>query len=153
MTEHHDDHPDNRKVELRKEDERRWRRVFTILYALVVFTLAVGGFTYYLSTQDEKQNKIDKERTVELEGITRGLRQAVRDIQQSRIEITREACEEQNRRHDRTIRRLNRLIVEAKRRDPARAAEITRSSKGSILLIDALQPHQDCAALIEKRFG
>ena len=151
MTEFREEH-DDRRVELRGEDERRWRKVFRILYALVAFTFVVGGFTYYLSTQDAKQNRIDKARTVELARITHRLDQTVKDIQRSRIEITRETCRAQNRRHDSTIERLHRLIVVAKRREPDRGEEIERSAKGSIALIDALQPVQDCEALIKKRF-
>jgi Na+/phosphate symporter len=149
------DAPEDRKVQLRKEDERRWRKVFRILYTLVAATAIVGGWTYYLSTQDSKQNKIDKERTVELQKITRGLAQTVRDIQQSRIDITRDQCKAQNRRNTRTIRRLKQVIRKAEREatDPVRRAQIRASAGSSILLIGELQPKQDCEALIEKRFG
>jgi uncharacterized membrane protein len=149
------DESEQRRVALREEDERRWRKVFRILYSLVAATAVVGVWTYVLSTSDAKQNKIDKARTVELQQITRGLRQSVRDIQQSRIDITRDACEDQNRRHDRTIRRLNSLVrkAAAEAADPARRAQLRASAGGSIFLIDALAPKVDCDALVAERFG
>lgn len=66
---------------------------------------------------------------------------AVNGIQQSRLDL----CEQQNARHDKTLRILDREIARLPRRARARA---TRERAGTVALIDALSPRRDCLRVI-----
>lgn len=71
-------------------------------------------------------------------------------IQDSRVALTRDTCEQQNSRHDNTIKRLNKLVNEI--HDPRQRRRAQANIAGTISLIDALAPHQNCTALIHSRF-
>lgn len=64
-----------------------------------------------------------------------------RQIQASRLA----ACQDINRRHNNTIRILNREIAKL---PPARRARAEASRESTILLISALAPKRDCQNLI-----
>jgi hypothetical protein len=70
-------------------------------------------------------------------------------IQQQRADAIRDGCQEQNGRHDRTIVKLEMLIAAIK--DPARRRRAERNVGGTIALIDALAPKQDCGRLVRQR--
>jgi hypothetical protein len=61
-------------------------------------------------------------------------------IQQERHDNLLQACQDSNRRHDKTLGRLQTVVADAEKRQPARKAEIDASVSGTILLIDALAP-------------
>jgi hypothetical protein len=71
------------------------------------------------------------------------------DIQEQRAMATFDACADQNDRHDQTIARLN-TIIDALPAGPRRR-RAQRNVGGTIALIDALVPHQDCASLVRRR--
>jgi hypothetical protein len=75
----------------------------------------------------------------------------VADVQHERAVATRSSCEDQNHRHDQTVARLRALVKRIK--DPRRHARAERNIGGTILLIDALAPKQDCEALVRERVG
>jgi hypothetical protein len=72
-------------------------------------------------------------------------------INESRVDINYRTCVEQNHRHDVTLAKLDSLIAQI--RDPVQRARAKRGASGSKALIEALAPHQDCRALVRRRFG
>lgn len=73
------------------------------------------------------------------------------EIQSQRERNIRESCEAQNRRHDGTIGVLDRLIAQrAKSASPAEVRQMRSSRAYTVLLIDALAPHQDCADVVAR---
>jgi hypothetical protein len=99
-----------------------------IAFAIVgVFTtLALFGFGYLLREQHK---------TTDL-------------IQEQRRDAVRTTCEEQNKRHDRTVAVLERVLRDAEKKTPERKAQIEAARASNLLLINALAPHRDCAQLI-----
>lgn len=71
-----------------------------------------------------------------------------REVQSQRVEAIRSNCEAQNRRHDETIVTLDRLVASLP--DGPRKERAKAGRKGTVLLIEALQPRQDCVALVRR---
>lgn len=69
-------------------------------------------------------------------------------IQNQRFGAVVTNCRDVNQRHDNTVRTLNALVVEARKKaSPKRAAQLKQSIASTTLLIDALAPKRpDCAA-------
>lgn len=70
-------------------------------------------------------------------------------IQRERAKATLDACRDQNDRHDGTVLRLQEIIADLPPGHERRRA--VRNLGGTIALIDALAPRQDCAALVSER--
>lgn len=71
-------------------------------------------------------------------------------IQGERERSIRVACQETNRRYDKTIERLDRLIAEA---PPGRRQRAREGRAGTVLLIDGLVPKRDCGAVVDRSVG
>jgi hypothetical protein len=70
-------------------------------------------------------------------------------IQVQRAASLRLLCTEQNGRHDRTVRELDRRLALAVRMaSPSRARRIRESRAFTVALIEALAPHRDCATFV-----
>jgi hypothetical protein len=69
-------------------------------------------------------------------------------IQQQRVDAIRSSCQETNARHDQTIKTLKGLV--ARIDDPAQRARAHRNLAGTLALIDALVPKQNCAARVRR---
>lgn len=75
-------------------------------------------------------------------------------IQQSRVNSSLTSCEEQNARHDNAIVALDKLLKRAARQAPTtRIRQIRQSRMSTVLLINALQPHRNCRALVRNRIA
>lgn len=61
-------------------------------------------------------------------------------------------CENQNVRHDATIRELDKLLARARMRftSPAQRRQLAESQRSTVLLIDALAPKQNCVTLMKQ---
>jgi hypothetical protein len=103
------------------------RRVFVVLALIALPALPVAAWVVSSSVSDNQR-----------------LTEA---IQEQRRDSILYGCREQNARHDRTIATLDRLIAQA----PAGRRERARQGRaGTVLLIEALAPKRDCAALVTK---
>lgn len=71
-------------------------------------------------------------------------------IQTNREEVTRQVCEDTNRRHDTTIDQLDALLDQAVARDPANAEQIRQSRDFTVALIDQLVPKRNCAKRVDQ---
>lgn len=121
----------------------RWQ---LLLVYLLIAAVGIVGFVSVGNQADKATKTAEETRKLALVSATlsRDTARLAREIQSSRTTL----CEDQNKRHDRTIERLNKIIDQAKRRQPDRAAEIERARAQNILLIEALAPEQDCAAVV-----
>lgn len=73
----------------------------------------------------------------------------VAQINAERAENIERACREVNARHDNTIRALDDLIAKrAPSLSPAQRARVRESRENTVLLVQALVPRRDCAALV-----
>ena len=75
-------------------------------------------------------------------------------IQDSRRDAIRNACEEQNERNRETIAQLDALLLTLRNNPEVPQAEKDRSQRnrqGTILLIEALAPSQNCDDLVKRR--
>lgn len=107
---------------------RRFARVTTtILAVLCVATLGAAILSIYLLGQNG---------------------QRADEIQQERANSVRSSCLEQNARHDKTLAKLDKLVADIK--DPAEKARAQANIGGTVALIEALAPKQDCTALVRK---
>lgn len=68
-------------------------------------------------------------------------------IQQSRKAYVLSTCTDQNMRHDRTIATLDQEIAAL---PPTERKGAQTSRAGTVALIDAVAPKQDCAAVVSK---
>lgn len=100
--------------------------VMGVLLLLVAINLAVGGLSIYLLDQNG---------------------QRAGEIQAERRNAYLVSCQDQNARHDATVNSLGVLISQI--RDPVRRRRAEASKVGTILLINALAPHQDCKARVK----
>jgi hypothetical protein len=81
-----------------------------------------------------------------------GLSARTDSIQASRAENVRANCTEQNERHDNTIRTLDSVLRDAKRRaSPARREQLAQSRESTVLLINALAPKRDCEQRVREQ--
>jgi hypothetical protein len=149
--------------------------VFQITQTALLFALGIAvGFLY------GHQSAADQE-TARKAGTSAAMQAAAR-IQRSRADSIRQTCRDQNRRHAQTIHALERLLVRSRtvlheRRAVAiREHELALSlggqpdahahavrfvdallprptAAGTIQLINALAPAQDCEALVRERVG
>jgi hypothetical protein len=71
-------------------------------------------------------------------------------IQGERERTIRANCQETNRRYDKAITTLDRLIAEA---PPERRTRAREGRAGTVLLIDALVPKRDCMAVVKRSVG
>lgn len=71
-------------------------------------------------------------------------------LQQSRVDITYQNCDEQNDRHDKAFNKLGELIAGLPPRRRARAKE---GEAGTKALIETIAPKQNCLRLVQRRFG
>lgn len=78
---------------------------------------------------------------------------ALGKIQDARREFVEASCNDQNRRHDKTIVELRKAQAEAIKRTPQMAKQIRGSAQSSISIIDALAPKRDCKLLGEIAVG
>lgn len=74
-------------------------------------------------------------------------REQSNDIQHSREEAVRRTCDEQNTRHDATIKKLDDIIAGLP--EGARKTRAEQNRAGTVLLINALAPKRDCAKAVE----
>lgn len=81
-------------------------------------------------------------------------REQIAAIQAERVANIRNACEQQNARHDETISTLDRLLdrrlhgLTAEQR-----AQAEQSRAATVLLIEALAPKRDCEQVVESSTG
>lgn len=131
--------------ELTEHEQGVVLRLAIILVPVLVLGLVIPtGTALYLVDRDAEK------RTAAVEAESR---ERDRAIQRSRAQITLEACQAQNRRHARTIIRLDALLNRAIKEEPERAEEIMASRTSTIFLIDALVPVQPCLKIVHDRFG
>lgn len=78
--------------------------------------------------------------------------QVGRSIQEQRRDAIRKNCEDQNRRHDRTLGRLAKAEKKAEKKAKTRKQKmkIRNGAEVSIGLIDTLAPHQNCKAVVRR---
>lgn len=69
------------------------------------------------------------------------------EIQQQRRETILRSCNEQNRRHDDTLREFHILAKKAAKKHPEQAARIKEAVKGNLRLIESLVPKRPCAQI------
>lgn len=79
-------------------------------------------------------------------------RNNVHAIQQNRKEVIFNNCRNQNMRHDATIIELNKLALQilSKAKNPTVKAQLRRSIRYNIELINAIVPRQDCAKVLQR---
>lgn len=68
----------------------------------------------------------------------------IKQIQRERVSAVLRNCVDQNQRHDRTIRELDRLIRHVR---PSQRTRAVQSRAGTVLLINSLAPKRDCRRL------
>jgi hypothetical protein len=137
---------DERSAKPRRKADRRARWIERICAALAIACFVVGWVS--LQHQADHINAtaaVSRRTAVDSKHTATRLAAVVREIQTQRRTNIRSNCDDQNTRHDRTIRRL-RMIARANHIPDARI-------RPSIRLIDALAPKHDCARLAERQTG
>lgn len=74
-----------------------------------------------------------------------------RDIQRQRYDFVLSSCQDQNRTHDATISKLDAVVADIK--DPVERAKAEANRAGTLAIIEALVPKQDCVALARAATG
>jgi hypothetical protein len=123
----------------------RWQLL--VVYLVVVAITVVG----FIRIGHQASNAEDTAR--QTAQLTRATNKLAREnaaltlaIQHQRTETIRSSCEDQNRRHDATIAKLD-VVLRRAVPDPTTRLRIRTQNA---LLIDALAPHQDCATITQK---
>lgn len=138
----------------------------------------------YLAETEPESHFVKHERAITMAAIVviplllvaflmwREQQERIEDIQRSRAEITYTSCLEQNDRHDATVERLDKILLERKAmlRQEIIAAEdagdveqaallraqidaLDDAKATTVSLINALAPLQNCQQLVIDRFG
>src|SRR4051794_20595481 len=111
-----------------------WTRVSFGVLAMLVLIVLLGAVAAVVAIH-ENHNRID-------------------DIQASRIDVALTTCRDQNARRTNTVKQLDVILAKRiKSAPPAEAARLKMSRAFTILLIDALAPHQNCQRVIHERYG
>lgn len=66
------------------------------------------------------------------------------EIQNQRREAILRSCGELNQRHDETIKAFHEVAEQESKKHPERAVQIKESTQGTLRLINALVPKQEC---------
>jgi hypothetical protein len=118
--------------EYRRLARRNWgaiqqlaRRTYGVLAVVAAVSFACGGVSVYLIGEDAKRGH---------------------EIQEQRVNAALTVCRDQNRRHDRTIGRLDIAIRRIK--DPAEHARALANRRASSYIISALAPHRNCRRVV-----
>lgn len=83
-----------------------------------------------------------------------GQHRAVLQIQQERRDSVRDSCVDQNARHDATLAALAALYGHAEEgASRVRVRQLEQGRKSTELLVTALAPRQNCAALVKSRIN
>lgn len=109
-----------------KDDINVWRWRLLIVW-IIVFT---GAVAYSIHSTGQTTDRINE----------------------SRVEITRANCDDQNDRNEQTTDLINRLTREDQQRG-ASVAAAERFRSRTLLILNALVPVRDCQALVEELFG
>lgn len=112
----------------RKSDTNYWTATGVIprWQLVAVYVLVVGATVVGFISVSHQTNRVND---------------AVRQIQRQRYYL----CQDQNRRHDLTIKRLDELIAATS--PPRRKKRAERSRAGTLQLINALAPRRNCAVI------
>lgn len=123
-----------RKVDEIQRGYVLWTRITFGVLAMLVLVVLLGAVAAVVAIH-ENHNRIE-------------------DIQASRIDVALTTCRDQNARRTNTINQLDDIIAKrSKGAPPAERARMRTSRAFTILLIDALAPHQDCNKVIHERYG
>jgi hypothetical protein len=108
---------------------KRWIRKITIGFVILgmACALALVGYGYLLRQQHKTTDR----------------------IQAQRKEFTRQSCVDQNIRHEHSLNVINSVIRKAEKKNPELKKNYEASKTANILLINALVPKQNCAALVK----
>jgi hypothetical protein len=129
----------------RKADRRaRWIERGSVALAIACFVAGLVSLQHQ-ADHINATAAVSRRTAVDSKHTATRLAAVVREIQAQRRTNIRKNCEDQNIRHDRTIRRLK-MIARAKHVADARI-------QPSIRLIDALAPRHDCVRLSEQQTG
>jgi tetrahydromethanopterin S-methyltransferase subunit G len=133
----------------RKLIEKFGHRTGIMLAMLAVIQLGLGVLSISLVVQNgHQQDRIGgQQRLTSRQQQT--IAGAVRAIQQQRAEATWDSCRTQNYHHDLTVRRLRDLVSAIK--NPSRRLRAENNTAGTVSLIDALTPVQNCKLLLAER--
>lgn len=120
----------------RAESNRLSRFVLVLALALVM-TLGLVGFAVKQSSSATNQ-----------------LTNLTQTIQRQRFDAVISNCRAQNQRNRSTIHTLDKLLQRARRHaSPKMRAQLQASRSGTVLLIDALAPVQNCTRQAERITG
>lgn len=139
------------------ERRRRWTRREIIDRGVTFLAVCLAGWAIWgVQTQSNETDELSKEnarRISETERLTRGNAQLTRQIQVERRQNVFRNCQDINDRHDNTIRQLDRLLTRRVREAPTQAERdrLRLSRASTVLLIEALVPKRDCAALARQQ--
>lgn len=120
-------------------------RTSRVLVGIVIALFILAFFTVLALNAAHSQVDQTRATAIVSKRTADRLAAVVDEIQQQRRTNIRTNCEDQNRRHDKTIERLRDLGTQ--RHVPAERLAPT------IRLIDALAPHQDCDRLVRQQTG
>lgn len=128
----------------------RLRRFFTgalIAFAIIglATTAALLGFGIVLRDQQQTQDQ--------LKALVKQNNQFASDIQQQRVDFTRQTCEDTNHRHDNTTESFHKAAsadIKNAKKLGLNPDEVRRREQVTQTIVDLLQPKQDCDKLVKQ---
>lgn len=140
--------------QIRTETRAEFRRRGRWWFACWLLTLALSAFGLFLAGQagdSAKDSAASAQATAAQAKIIAALaKEQAQAIQGERKRSVRSGCVDQNRRHDRAIGALDRILRAAIAKDPSGRARLEASRVSTVLLIDALAPKRNCTAAVAK---
>lgn len=100
------------------------------------------------TTDVERLARENEKRIKDIAALTRENARLTQKINDERAHNVLVGCHETNRRHDATIRQLNRLVRSAPTVERERSE---RNLAGTVALLEAIVPHRNCAALTRRQ--
>lgn len=135
------------------------RLLFEVLVAAAVLVLAILTILnltgqasrdgQFATTQQHllREDQELKALVTSVGSLAMGAAQVLNTIQTQRVQLTRATCNAQNKKHDDAVKILDRLIAQTPR---GKHAQAQANRAATILFINALASHQDCAAAVKR---
>lgn len=123
-----------------------WLLVLSIVILITVSTAVSGSKTANQASRHARAA------ASQASAVAQSAAQLAAEIQQQRVDSVSDNCNAQNKRHDGTIAALDRIPPFGPQTRAARA-QAARGRAEAVLLINALQPHQDCTLVVDAALG
>lgn len=142
------DRIDKLRDEINSKFAQLAKRIAIVLTVLAVALLILGIWSVVLTGKLQTTTNETHHLSLDNAVTAKEAKAAALAINKERLSSIRRGCEDQNTRNLNTIKRLRQLSKDLPRQPGESDAQLHAQVEGSILLIDALAPYQNCDQVV-----